>query len=196
MIAALIISGTTLGASANSAGFDSSTPTPVNGQLIVSVVYEFTEFSMFGGGLDLVYDTTTLEFVSFEHGPFQPDVQAPASPEGVFIEEGLYEGFGLVTFEFFNGINSAGTVGTFTFNILDIPLTASTPCGETLCLTENAINPFVSLAGDTVGAQLLANGSATANLVTLPVPAAVWLMLSGFGALLSLGRKQPSKLML
>lgn len=187
--AALLLSGMTLSASANSIGFDQTDLFLDNGQVTVSVIYDFTEFPMFGGGLDLTYDTFNLEFVSFEQGPFAADVQAPASPEGALVAPGLYEGFGIGTFEFFNGINSAGTIGTFTFNVINVPRLAPTPCGQTLCLSENGINPFVNLAGESVGSELLMTGTPGVPLVFLPVPAAVWLMLSGVGALIGFGRK-------
>ncbi len=187
-IAAFAVSGIMLSASANSVGLDAMEYDGTTGQITVSVNYDFTDFAMFGGGLDLIYDAGAIEFVSYEQAALPADAQAPASPVGSLADAGAYEGFGIGTFEFFNGMTSAGTIGSFTFNVLGATDAGATPCGMTLCLVENGTNPFVSLAGGTVGGDLLAAGISGAEVV-VPVPAAVWFMLSGLGALLGFGRK-------
>lgn len=184
------VSAVMASASANSVGFTQSIYVASAPTIEVTVAYDFSDFAMFGGGLDLVYDSSALEFVSFTQAELASDAQAAASPVGLFAKPGLYQGFGVGTFEFFNGMTSAGDMGTFVFNLVSSP-SLNTPCGELLCLVPNAINPFVSLDGVEVSDLLLDNGISAAAIF-IPVPAAVWLMLSGLGALFGLARKTRS----
>ncbi len=188
-IAALAISGMMLSASANSVGFDAMEYDGTQGTVSITLNYDFTEFAMFGGGVDIIYDAAAIEFVSYTQAPLPADAQAPASPVGALSDAGTYTGVGIGTFEFFNGMTSAGEIGTFVFNVLGATDAGNTPCGMTLCIVPNAINPFVSLAGTEVSATLIDNGIGAAQVV-VPVPAAVWFMLSGLGALFGFGRKK------
>jgi len=159
------------------------------------VNYDFSEFAMFGGGIDLVYDTTVLEFVSFTQNELPFDAQAPASPFGQLEFPGLYAGFGIGTFDFINGMNSVGTIGTFIFNVSGgLVSDTFTACGpgnadpfiftiNTICVTPNEINPMVSLAGDVVNDQLFTN---------VPLPASLWFLLSAVGAMAGLRKSRSS----
>ncbi|MEM7082651.1 MAG: VPLPA-CTERM sorting domain-containing protein [Pseudomonadota bacterium] len=189
-LGALVASGLMVTASANSIGYTGSFT--AGGGLTINVTYDFSEFAMFGGGLDLYYDPNAIEFVSYTQAALPADAQAAASPAGVLVGPGLYEGFGIGTFEFFNGMTSVGDMGSFVFNILGGTDPSATPCGTTICIVGNPVNPFVSLAGEDVTAVLLGDGISigiTADgFAHVPVPAAVWLMLSGLAALVGLGR--------
>jgi len=188
-IAALAVSGMMLSASANSVGFDQIEYLTDGNTITVTLNYDFTEFAMFGGGVDITYDTTVLEFVSYTHLALNnADAQGPASPEGALTDAGTYTGVGIGTFEFGTGMTSMGTIGTFVFNVIGATA-GGAACGMDLCINVNNINPFVSLAGDEVSALLLDNGISGANVAPIPVPAAVWFMLSGLGALFGFGRK-------
>ncbi len=188
-IAALAVSGMMLSASANSVGFEFMEYDGTAGTVTINLNYDFTDFAMFGGGVDIIYDANAIEFVSYTHRALEnADAQDPASPEGSLTAAGTYTGVGIGTFEFFNGMTSAGAIGTFQFNVLGATDAGATPCGMTLCIVENGINPWVSLAGGIVGPELIGNGNSAAAVV-VPVPAAVWFMLSGLGALLGFGRK-------
>jgi len=171
-------------------GFDAAAYNGSGGTVSVSIVYDFTVFAMFGGGIDVIYDSTVLEFVSYTQADLPIDARPEASPVGMLTAEGTYTGAGIGTFEFFSGMTSAGTIGTFVFNIVGVG-DFDTPCGATLCLEVNAINPFVSLAGADVSVDLLNAGvsSLSFSTVPFPVPAAVWFMLSGLGVLAGVGRK-------
>ncbi len=187
-IAALAVSGMMLSASANSVGFDSMEYDGSAGTITVVLTYDFTEFAMFGGGVDIIYDTNVLEFGSYTHQALDNlDAQAPASPPGELTEPGTYAGVGIGTFEFFTGMTSAGNIGTFVFNVIGATA-GGAPCGFDLCVQANA-NDWVSLATDNVTDVLLATGIGGANVAPVPVPAAVWFMLSGLGALFGFGRK-------
>lgn len=193
-VAVVFVGLTAANANANSVGFDLPEVTGEGPSLTlrVTVNYDFTEFAMFGGGLDIRYDTTALEFVAYIPAALSFDAQPAASPVGELTSLGEYTGFGVGTFEFFNGMNSQGEIGTFVFNFVALN-TGATPCGSLICLTGNAINPFVSLAGADVTEQLLNNGLSTVDVeflgpIPFPVPAAVWFMLSGLATLWGFGR--------
>lgn len=185
-IAAMAVSGMMFNASANSISFDMGEYMAQDGTVTVTINYDFSDFAMFGGGFDVLYDSSVIEFVSYEQAPLPADAQAPASPVGALAAPGAYEGAGIGTFDFFTGMTSTGVIGTFTFTQIDLAGGGDAGCGFTLCLTPNAVNPLVSLAGADVSLDILGGGS---NVTAVPVPAAVWFLLSGLGALLGFGRK-------
>ena len=182
MFAVLILSSVTLNASANSVGFDASRYVANTGQIVVRLTYDFTDFAMFGGWVNIAYDPNAIEFVSYTRSPLPPNAQSPASPLGQLTEPGLYSEVGVGTFELFtSGITTAGDIGTFVFNVLGPTDAGATFCGATLCIAPNPNYPFASLAGDIVTTEVIANGISRAYVV--PLPAAMWLMLGGIGAL-------------
>lgn len=188
--ALVLVAGPLTFSSANSLGIENvqyvTDLSEVSITLTFDVNYDFNEFAMFGGGLDLIYDPDSVAFVSYVQAPLAPDAQSAASPLGQLVEPGLYEGFGIGTFEFFNGMTSAGTIGTFTFEVLDFGLFNDTPCGFELCLQGNPVNPFVSLAGEQVTDELLADGLTGLPVfppLPVPVPGAVWMMLGAMSVL-------------
>ena len=112
--AVLTVSAVMYSVSANSVGLEQVEYDGNINQVSVTLTYDFTDFAMFGGGLDIIYDPNSIEFVSYTQAdPLPFDAQAPASPVGELTTPGLYSGAGIGTFEFFNGINSAGDIGTF-----------------------------------------------------------------------------------
>ena len=190
VIALLIGSGTMVSSSANSVGFDQMIYYSDGGSVSIDLLYDFTDFATFGGSVTIIFDTTAIEFVSYTQAPYPPDVQSPASPIGSLVSPGVYEGVGIGTFEGFFGITSAGAIGTFVFNVFGSP-SGSTPCGSTLCILPHAINPFIALNGQDITAEVLANGISSADVVAseIPVPAALWLLLSGLAVFAGCGRK-------
>ena len=197
-LAALMVSGMMFGANANNISFDQAQYTVNPGDAVqVTVTYDFTDFAMFGGGFNLIYDASTLTFVDYARTDFDvmgADLppQNAASPTGGLDSAGNYLGAGIGTFDFFNGLLASGVIGVFTF-IYDGPPTEGgfgTPCGSQLCLMPNVPqNPMVSLAGGDVTADIFGDPNAI-YAANVPVPAAVWFLLSGLGALLGFGRKK------
>ncbi len=214
-IAAMAVGGVMLSASANSVGLDAMEYDGTSGQVSITVNYNFMDNLMLGGGVDLIFDANALEFVSYTQAPLPDDAdEGASSPLGEIFnptnadgdvyqypgsvlpnddpEYSAYAGFGIGTFNFFVGMSSAGEIGTLVFNVLGSTDGASTPCGMTVCLVEARINPFTQIdgvePGDVYG---LLDGGQGANVLAapIPVPAAVWFMLSGLGALLGFGRK-------
>ena len=166
-----------LASQANSVGFGSSTYSPDNGQLVVTVVYDFTDFGMFGGGFDLLYDAEALEFVSFTASLLPPDIWFWGF--GAVEEPGRVTDLYLSNSSFFNGINSAAEYGTIVFNVLSGSIGDPGCDGFELCLVSNANNPLVSLAGSIVDDELLSDARAR----VVPLPAAFWLLVSGLALL-------------
>lgn len=174
--------------SANYVGFEQDFYTQNSGQVSIDLVYDFSDFPVVGGGVDIIYDYGFIEFVSYTQAPLASDVHPSQSPVGALSQPGLYTGPGIGYLGPFGGITSAGTIGTFVFSVIGTP-TNSTPCGATLCITGNAVNPFISLMGIDVTAELLDNGFNSAEVVVVPLPATLWLLLSGVVFIAGSGRK-------
>ncbi len=177
-IAVLILSSSSFGALANSFGFDSNVLVPQSGMVSISVDYDFTEYSMFGGRVNIVYDSDAIEFVKFNSGLLPPDVEI-VSTAGVLTEPGLIAEFGLLATNFFNAANSQGRVGTFYFNILGEANAGATPCGKVLCIVEDPLNPFVTALGTVATDDILAASITEASIAPVPLPASFWFLLSG-----------------
>ncbi len=174
---------------ANSVGFDSNSFEFTETGFSISIVYDFTGFAMFGGSVNVAFDSGAFELVDYVQAPLAADAQAQASPVGELVEPGLYSNVGIGTFEFTAGMNSAGAIGTFYFSFLG-PASETTPCGFQLCLLPFDINPFVSLGGSDVTDLVLGNGTTEFGLpLPVPVPAAVWLLLSATGLLFGVSRR-------
>lgn len=178
-------------AQAGSVGLDSMSYDGSSGQVAVTVVYDFTDSNIAGGGLDLIYDASALIFVSYEPAPLPPDAWAPGSPTGSLETPGLYSGFGIGANKLqqvFGGITTAGPIGTFVFDVLGATDSNATPCGMTLCLQQTVFNPWIDVYEGNVGEALLANGTSGADvLAPVPIPAALYLLLSSLCGLLGFG---------
>ncbi|MFK8029106.1 MAG: hypothetical protein AB8G18_02610 [Gammaproteobacteria bacterium] len=190
----LLLSSTAVNVSANSVSFDSGAYAPdSNGQISINVLYDFTSYAMFGGGVSLLYDASALEFVSFTQDDFGGSNAQPAfSPNGALIEPGFYQGFGIGAGKSFLGITDAGSMGVFVFIVTGSGDGSFNGClnGAALCLTPNLpIDPMVSVAGQNVTDAIFANEEGLNASVVVPLPASVWFLLSGLLALLRFERK-------
>ncbi len=135
-------------------------------QVTVDLRMQFDEATV-GGGLDLFYDPTQLDFVSFQFHPgLGDDPGLQRQPDDLLGElRGL--GFGN-----FSGLTGALLVGTFTFNTLDLGITL-------LSMAVNAgglgqPGPFVS--AETFEEQEVTLQGAAISIVT-PEPRTLHLML-------------------
>lgn len=149
----------------------------------VIVTYDFTDLPTFGGGFDVYYDTTVLEFVSYVRADYEALGLTPvtsATPVGELTAPGEYTGAGLGMFKFpFTGINDAGPIGSFEFLVIGTPgITADTPCGASLCLTPTITNPWFSLAGNIISDEVFSQGISQAQVSLVPLPGAFWFMFS------------------
>ena len=146
--------------------FDSDTYIPdLSNQISVIVNFDFTADPAFGGGFNVIYDDTVLQFVSYTQAIFAGG-GAPqlgnASPLGTLDSPGNYLNAGVGTFEFFTGINTAGEIGTMLFDVIGSGGDAG--CGATLCLTPVVSNPMFNLGGVNITSDVFANGIFAASV--------------------------------
>lgn len=161
--AVLLMCGMMYSVNAGSISFDMDTyaETPGN-QVNVTIHFDFTDQAMLGGGFNVIYDPSVLEFVSYTRN-IGPEVQDAASPIGSLQSPGNYLGAGVGTFDFFTGINTAGDIGTFVFNVLGAG--GDGGCGATLCLTPVDTNPMTSLDGQDVTVEVFSNGITASTIL-------------------------------
>ncbi len=181
--ALLFFVSTTISTQANSVSFDQSVYLgQISGQIIVVVNYDFTTTPMFGGGMDLYYDTAILEFVSYEQTDYFAlglDPQSAASNVGSLNSPGFYERFTVAISDFFFGVTDAGPVGAFVFNLIGISPVGNTPCGQSLCLSSAILDPMVTLNGDGITDEVFGDpNNLQASVAVVPVPGAIWLLMS------------------
>lgn len=168
---AILLSTIMLNANAASISFDANTylADPPN-QISVTVNFDFIDNPAFGGGFNVIYDASVLGFISYTQavfaGPGAP--QVGASPLGNLVSPGQYLGAGVGSFEFFNGINTAGPIGEFVFEVLGAGGNAG--CGSTLCLTSVAGNPMFGLSGQNITSEVFSNGVTAASIMALTAP--------------------------
>ncbi len=168
-------------AHANSVGFDSPVYTAQNGQISVTVVYDYSDFPMSGGGFDFLYDASSLELVSVTLAPRAFDVMS--SSTGVSDMPGIIRNANHST-EWFTGISSSGDFMTVVFNVLSNPVGDPGCDGFQMCLVPTPFNPLINLTGFPVTEELLMD--AQARVAPVPVPAAFWLFASGLLGVLRL----------
>lgn len=140
------------------------------------LVADFSDVSTIGGGFSIAWDTAGLDFVSYESaGAGDPAFgQDPQLMDGMLFD---------------------GAIGNFNplegvFNIGTVTLSAAGGPGDymaSVLATTGIGGPWIS-GVDFVSELDIDYGDATVRVV--PVPAAVWFMLSGLGALVGFGRRK------
>ena len=176
---ALLVLG--LASVSNAASINLVPTTAIDGVLpgdIVSfdIVLDFSDENTLGGGLDLTFDESQLSLVSFTNTVILGDPSFGRPPDYV-PGSGLLESWGVGDF---NGI-AGGLMGQVSFEVLPGATQSVVQLGPTMGIA----GPWVS-AVDFVTILMPDYGSAT--VTAIPVPAAVWFMLSGLGALFGMRR--------
>jgi len=127
-----------------------------------------------GGGFGVNFDASILQFASYDSAglgdPFfgrDPDVMDGLLESGAFGD--------------FNGLTGPDLVATMSFIAV-----AGGDTSIALSATAGDAGPFISAADFTT---ILDVEFGSADVAVVPVPAAVWFMLSGLGALVGFGRK-------
>ena len=194
-IAVALLSTVAVDSQAASISFDLSSGITVSGgQLSVTVYYDFTDRPIIAGGFNLLYDPSAVEFVSFSLATFSGvgSPQNSVSLPGFLDSPGNYLSVIIGTGDFFNGISTAGEVGTFVFNI--IAFGENTVCGALMCLTPDPSVPFTLRDGPASEAditdEVFANGVTELPYSAIPVPAAIWFFASGLAFLVGVGRSR------
>lgn len=142
----------------------------------LDVIMDFSDVTTIGGGFDIVYDSSALSFVAWNPNP----VGDPSFARLPDISDGLLSG--IAVGEFNTGITGVQNLGTVQFEVLALG-------GEVSGADTNSpAGPFVDFS--TFGVIPVEYNTAVVGSAVIPVPAAVWLMFGGLGALAGFGRKR------
>jgi len=164
---------------------DTAISANVGDTITLDILMDFTGDPTLGGGTDIFYDASVLSFQSFDFGTttLALDPAFSRSPDELANElEGL-------AFGSFAGLEGPGTVGTLTFQAIsigDITLT--------MAVTDKALKggDFISATDSSV--QTVTFGTANISVSQIPVPAALWLFISGLLGLSALSRRRSNTL--
>lgn len=148
--------------------------------------------STVGGAFDVFYDANVLAYVSFEfNATFLATVADPdfaIMPDNCFSDGSAISGCSVgdaelngIGFGHFDGLSGQHTIGTLTFTALQIGVAAITMANN-----DSPWEGFFS--ADDATELLVLYGPAKVHVV--PVPAAVWLMISGLGLLAGVKRRR------
>lgn len=157
-------------------------PTPVSyeaslGERVELILQMQFDEATLGGGVDLLFDPSVLDFVSFEFDPGLGDDPGfrltPSSPINGNL---LVLGFGD-----FNGIAGSRAIGTVTFDAVGVGV-------ANLSTSPNAqpAGPFVSAASPL---DLLLVDFEASTVTVVPEPGTLGLLILGSGGLVLLGSK-------
>ena len=144
----------------------------------VSVVlgFDFTGgTSVLGGGVDVFYNSSVLDFVSFTYNP-----ALAIDPDFSRVPDDMPGEVNGISFGNFGGLSGTGVVGTLQFKALVL---GQTP----LTMADN--NTPAGSFFDVAAKQVTMNYQ-NAHVNVVPIPAAVWLFGSGLFGLLSVARRR------
>lgn len=145
------------------------------------VVMDFTDYpnGTIGGGFDIFFDSSVMQFESFFRDPTIGEADFSRDPD---ILDGLLESWAVAAFSPLPQFNILGTV---TFSVLPTLGAGTTQIGTQA--TAGIGGPWVD---GTTFIDLVPVDYGAVDVTGIPVPAAVWFMLSGLGALLGFGRRK------
>ncbi|MDO8706570.1 MAG: VPLPA-CTERM sorting domain-containing protein [Sulfuricaulis sp.] len=137
----------------------------------VSVVlgFDFTGgTSVLGGGVDVFYNSSVLDFVSFTYNP-----ALAIDPDFSRVPDDMSGEVNGISFGNFGGLSGTGVVGTLQFKALAL---GETPL--TMADNNSPAGPFFDVA-----AKQVTMNYQNAHVNVVPIPAAVWLFGSGLAGL-------------
>lgn len=143
--------------------------------LTFELVMDFTDIPTLGGGFDINFDTGGLSFVSYDSaGLGEPSFGRDPDVEDGRLFSGAVGAFGGIT---------EGLIATITF----MAGQTAGDYGVAPSGTDGIAGPWIDFADFITLIEPDYNG---ATVRVVPVPAAVWFMLSGLGALVGFGRRK------
>jgi hypothetical protein len=183
VLAAASLWTASFGAQANVISLDPIGQVVGMGQTFALTISAFFEEPTVGGSFDLFYDPTQLAFVSFEFDEhFLNDISDPAFahvPDNCFTDGAPFGGCNVgdaelnaIGFGSFDGISGLNLVATVMFQAI------GTGTSQLTMATNDA--PFEGFYSAITGLPMEVEYN-VADVVVVPVPAALWLLLSGLG---------------
>lgn len=185
VIGALALMGCMVGANAASISLvpTGATDGLMEGDIVTfDIVANFTGESTIGGGLDILWDESVLQFDSIT-GPLvgEPDFSRACSPGAGICDDLVASAFSPLPDQF--------TLAAVSFRVAGLGADTTTIMlapGEQQGAQPSLSSFWVSAADFVSPIPVDYQG---ADVTGVPVPAAVWFMLSGLGALIGFGRK-------
>jgi hypothetical protein len=159
----------------------------VGNSFSVELLMNFSDEATLGGGLDVNYDSTYADFVSFTFNSSflsmsDPYMTCPGSGACPPVDQ--FNSVQNIAFGNFAGIGGTFTIGTLVFTALN-----SGSISLATAATTGVAGPFVS-AITYVPMDVTFNGASISAVSAVPVPAAVWLFISGLGMFAGFSRKK------
>ena len=131
---------------------------------------DFSDGPTIGGGIDIFYDSSRLSFASFTFSPsLGDDVGLQRQPD---VLTNTLNG---LAFGNFNGLSGPSMVGTLTFNTIGMGTALFT-------MADNVLPAGGFFSSATFAPQTVTYQGTSVNITAVPIPAALWLMLSGMAS--------------
>ena len=139
---------------------------------------DFTGDPTLGGGIDIFYDSSLLTFVSFSFNPSLGDDTGQQRQPDVLTNE-----LNGLAFSSSTGLSGPSLVGTLTFNTISAGTALFT-------MADNVLPAGGFFSAVTFNPQTVTYQGASVDVAAVPIPAAVWLMLSGMGLIGAMSKRK------
>lgn len=149
-------------------------------QVSLQLNMDFTADPTLGGGVDIFYDSSRLSFVSFTFDPSLGDDTGLQRQPDVLTNE-----LNGLAFGNFDGLSGPSLVGTLMFNTIGAGTALFT-------MADNDLPAGGFYSAVTFDPQTVTYEGASVNVTAVPLPAALWLMLSGMGLIGAMSQKKRS----